>query len=99
MNQGRAPLEVQLSDLYARHLLESNPGTAISGAFTATVHFVLSIILQDYADVEGLPTKLSDLHQRVSSGLVASVRKVEIQLFNAGKVRYTIYRCQYDPVS
>lgn len=87
MGETPSSLAVQTSDLYAKHLLSSSPDVGVNIAFSVTVGLVLSMLHREFGNAEGLSPKFSGLQQRVGNGGVSSVRRFEIELLNAGKVR------------
>lgn len=80
-------VDVLTSDLYSKHLQDLS-SAAGNTSFTVTVNFVVTVLIQDFSDVEGLIAKLSGIHHRVADGSISSVRRAELELLQAAKVRY-----------
>lgn len=77
------PLEVQISDLHIEHLKVGNP--PVSEALVATAKEVL-IALSRQFDHAALRDRLREIYQRLCNQSICSVRRLEIELIQAGKV-------------
>lgn len=73
-------------------MLNRNSQVGVNIPFAATVNFVTAMLLEEFSDVEDLLPKLSGLQNRVQSGIISSVRRFELELLNAGKVRLSPYQ-------
>ncbi|OIW31979.1 hypothetical protein CONLIGDRAFT_248296 [Coniochaeta ligniaria NRRL 30616] len=71
------------SDLYAKHLFDINPAI-MSTPFPIAAKLSIQQLQQDHADAAGLAEKLMDVVHRVNGGMVLSVRRLEIELIQAG---------------
>jgi len=87
MGQIPSSLEVQTSELYVKHLQELNPPGSVNRGFAASVGYVLSVLGSDFSDVVNLKDKLIGVGQRANDGSISSVRRAEIEMLFAGKVR------------
>jgi len=85
MGQIPSSLEVQSSELYAKHIQEVTP-IAVNRAFAATVNYMLTILNADFHDIGRLKDKLMGVGQRANDGTISSVRRAEIEMLFAGKV-------------
>lgn len=85
MGQIPSSLEVQSSELYAKHIQEVTP-IAVNRAFATTVNYMLTLLNADFHDVERLKDKLMGVGQRANDGTISSVRRAEIEMLFAGKV-------------
>jgi hypothetical protein len=86
LNQDSLPLDVQVSDLHITHLKEMTPAGSANGALLATAKYVLEMLSQGLGDA-GLTSRLGDVYQRLGNGSISSVRRIEIEMLQAGKVR------------
>ncbi|KAL1843377.1 hypothetical protein VTJ49DRAFT_1964 [Mycothermus thermophilus] len=86
LNQGTLPLEVQVSDLHMTHLKEaiSLAGSAANGALLATAKDVLTMLAEGFGDAN-LNDKLRDIYRRLGDGSICSVRRIEMELLQAGR--------------
>ncbi|GAB1318691.1 hypothetical protein MFIFM68171_08901 [Madurella fahalii] len=78
-------VQVQVSDLHIKHLKDINPSAVVNEALLVTVKYILEMLAREFGGAEGLNTRLSELYQRLSSGTISGVRRVEIELLHAGK--------------
>lgn len=85
-------LDIQTSKLFSKHLQDS-PSASVHQAFAITVTYVSSQLIDAFSDTRGLRNNINKIIQRVKTGEICSVRRVEIELLNAGKVcqPWTIY--------
>lgn len=75
-----------MSDLYATHLVNNNPAimqTPFPFAAKQSIH----ILVLDYANAAGVAENLMKVARRVDGGMLLSVRKLELELMQAGMVR------------
>jgi len=78
-------VDIQTSKLFSRHLQDS-PSSSVHQAFAITVTYVSSQLIDAFSDAEGLRNNVNRIIQRVKTGEICSVRRVEIELLQAGKV-------------
>lgn len=76
------------SGLWSSHVEDISPDIALSAdAFTITVGYVVDVLSQSFGSGHpGLTTELGKVKQRVNSGELKTVRRVELGLIEAGKV-------------
>jgi hypothetical protein len=83
------PIEVLTSDLWSTHLSETGPDTQCSpDAFSITVHYIVQILNRQFETEDenyDLASKLKMVSQRISAGYTATVRRLELELLQAGK--------------
>jgi len=87
MGQTPSSREVQTSELYAKHLQDLNRMVPVNSAFATSVKFVLQILANNFDDASNLREKLEVVCQRANDGAISSVRRAEIEMLAAGKVR------------
>ncbi|KAL2258566.1 hypothetical protein VTK26DRAFT_8079 [Humicola hyalothermophila] len=85
MGQDSLPLDVQVSDLHIKHLKDSLPTAVMNQGLLATVRSVLEILARGFSGSQALGSKLRDVYQRLGSGCICSVRRLEIEMLCAGK--------------
>ncbi|KAL2177114.1 uncharacterized protein P884DRAFT_277877 [Thermothelomyces heterothallicus CBS 202.75] len=76
------PLEVQISDLHIEHLKVGNP--PVNEALVATAKEVLVTLSRQF-DHAALRNRLQEVYQRLSNRSIYSVRRLEIELIQAGR--------------
>ena len=82
--------EVQESELYTKHLMDFDPSASLTprnSPFAVTVKFIMTMLDRDFQDAENLGSKLDGVLQRLNNGTICSVRRAEIEVLQAGKVR------------
>jgi hypothetical protein len=94
LTQDNMPLDVQVSDLHIAHLKDVGPA-GVNGALLATARYVLEMLSQGFGDA-GLNNRLREVYGRLSNGSISSVRKVEVEILQAGKVR-RVLGCPREP--
>lgn len=80
------PLDVQVSDLHIRHLKDAAPAGPVNEALLSTVKSVLESLLAGFGHAQNLNGRLQGIHQRLRTGAICSVRRVELELLHAGRV-------------
>jgi hypothetical protein len=83
------PLDVQVSDLHIIHLKDINPPGPVNGALLATARYVLEMLSQGFGN-SSLNDRLRGVYEKLSSGSISSVRKIEIGILQAGRVGQAI---------
>lgn len=78
-------VDIQTSQLFSKHL-EDNPSLSVHQAFAITVTYVSSQLIDAFSDASGLKNNVNSIIQRVKTGEICSIRRVEIELLHAGKV-------------
>lgn len=81
-------LEVFTSDLWTLHLNDDKmkPPPDSESPFAITVSYILKVLSQKFNGVRDLDSRLKDIQDRVNDGYVSTVRRAELELFQAGKV-------------
>ncbi|KAK0620322.1 hypothetical protein B0T14DRAFT_228709 [Immersiella caudata] len=84
---GAAPssLEVQTSELYAKHHLSLHVAPPVNLAFAENMRHILDTLARGYEEAGDLIGKLREVSQRVNDGIISSVRRAEIEMLSAGK--------------
>lgn len=77
--------EIANSDLWSTHALEFHPESYDNRPFKAAVNFIIQTLIQKYYDYEVLLAKLRETGQKVHSGSITCVRKLELAILQAGK--------------
>lgn len=81
--------EALASNLCAKHLqdgsINSQTGTPVAENIAGLIN-ALSILVNEFHNVDGLIAKLSDVNQNISGGLILSTRRFELEALQAGQV-------------
>jgi hypothetical protein len=83
------PLDVQVSDLHITHLKDMNPSGPVNGALLATARYVMAALSQSFGN-SSLTNRLMGVYETLSSGSISSVRRIEIEILQAGRVGHAI---------
>lgn len=82
--------EPMASDLRARHLQDrafnSQTGTPVAENVDGLINAALSILVNQYHNVDGLIAELSNVNQSISGGHILSTRRFELEALQAGQV-------------
>ncbi|KAI0159267.1 hypothetical protein BJ166DRAFT_593459 [Pestalotiopsis sp. NC0098] len=80
-------LDVMTSELYSTHVAETGPRMEpIPDAFRITVNYVVQMLSQHFGPhSSSLAPRLRSIGQKVSNGLITSVRRMELELLQTGK--------------
>lgn len=84
-------VQVQVSDLHIKHLKDMSVPGSVNLALLGAVRYILEILSREFGDAESLKTRLRALYSRLSSGTIGSVRRIEIELLQAGKVSHSCH--------
>lgn len=80
--------EALASNLCAKHLqdgsINSQTGTPVAENIAGLIN-ALSILVNEFHNVDGLIAKLSDVNQNISGGLILSTRRFELEALQAGQ--------------
>jgi hypothetical protein len=79
---------VLASELWTRHFADTAVDNSVNAPFAVTVTFILKLLSQRFSGVRRFGSYLKDIQQRVNSGYITSVRRAELELFQAGKVGF-----------
>ncbi|KAL8385933.1 hypothetical protein RB599_007678 [Gaeumannomyces hyphopodioides] len=78
--------DVTSSNLYAKHLQESSAKQGPSITLTAAARKVLSKLAKRFSRSDRLLVRLEDIARRVGSGSIVTVRRLELEMLQAGKI-------------
>ena len=59
----------------------------MASAFSITLDFILKVLSQRFGEIKGFNSHVKEIQKRVHAGYISSVRRAELELFQAGKVR------------
>lgn len=79
------------SDLRAKHLQDGAVGSQTAAGAAENVAGLinaLSILVNQYHNVDGLIAELSNVNQGISGGLILSTRRFELEALQAGQVSF-----------
>lgn len=76
--------EILTSDIYVKHSKDPKIEIGLDGILSVNV---LNVLQQKFLDNQGIVTQVNIIRQRISQGLLRSVRQVELEALQAGKVR------------
>ncbi|KAK4165270.1 hypothetical protein QBC43DRAFT_316424 [Cladorrhinum sp. PSN259] len=79
------PPDVQFLDLSNKHLQDSIQTGAVNEALTVAVRYTLEALVREFGDATTLVSELEAVYQRLLSGAITSVRRVEIEVLHAGQ--------------
>jgi len=99
MGQTPSSREVQTSGLYAKHLQDLNSMVRVNSAFATSVKYLLRTLATNFDDAGNLREKLEVVCQRANDGAICSVRRAEIEMLAAGKVRISLAVHPYPSVA
>jgi hypothetical protein len=84
------PLEVITSDLWSTHVTETGPPAQSSNAFPVTVSYIIQVLNQSFGpSSNGISQRLRAINQRAASGVITSIRRLELEILQAGKTSLT----------
>ncbi|KAJ4300537.1 hypothetical protein N0V88_003215 [Collariella sp. IMI 366227] len=84
LNADSPPLTVQISDLHMTHLKDMSPAVSTHGTLATTARYVLEMLAQRFGEA-GLHSRLKGISQRLGNGSLCSVRKIELEILDAGR--------------
>lgn len=86
-------IEILTSDLWSMHLSENRPqASKPPAAFVITVDYITRILGQNFGSQnEALASTLRALYAKVESGYITTIRRLELEIIQAGKVSYRIH--------
>ena len=65
---------------------DPHPEHPAQSPFAVAMSYILRLLSQKFADVQGFGTHMKGTLERVNSGSITSVRRAELELLQAGKV-------------
>ncbi len=80
------PLEVVSSELWSSHLTSNQPNLQGSDALTIASAYLVQDLCRTYHDSENFLPKLTAIGQNARAGYYATIRKLELELIQTGKV-------------
>lgn len=86
LNSASGSPDIASSKLYAKHLQESSAKQGPSITLTAAARNVLSKLAKRFSRLDGLLVLLEDITRRVGSGSIVTVRRLELEMLQAGKI-------------
>ncbi|CAJ2513505.1 Uu.00g016240.m01.CDS01 [Anthostomella pinea] len=78
-------MEVLTSELWSAHVTEMQPDTSRNNPFAITSNYIIQVLSQNFHDSQSLLPRLRVIGQRVHAGYIATVRKLELEVLQAGK--------------
>ncbi|KAK8868005.1 zinc finger protein [Apiospora arundinis] len=79
-------IEVLTSDLWSMHLSENSQNSKPPDAFVITVDYITHFLSQKFGSPnEALASKLRALYTKVESGYISTIRRLELEILQAGK--------------
>ncbi|KAK9422354.1 hypothetical protein SUNI508_04710 [Seiridium unicorne] len=80
-------LEIVASELYSTHFAETGSSAQPTpNPFSLTVDFIIQLLSKDFSEMnDSLAPRLRAIGQKVASGYITSVRRLELELLQTGK--------------
>ena len=78
--------ELLTTELWTKHHQLSGIESSPNSPFAITVGYVMNVLAQQYSDFPGLNPQLKEVNHRVMKRSIGSVRRVELEILQAGKV-------------
>ncbi|RYP46944.1 hypothetical protein DL768_006927 [Monosporascus sp. mg162] len=82
---GQGSAEVVPSTLWSTHMAEMRHDALHTDAFAVTANYILQVLSQNFRDSADLLSYLSVIGQRVKNNAVTTVRRLELEILQAGK--------------
>ncbi|KAI1377649.1 hypothetical protein F4677DRAFT_43599 [Hypoxylon crocopeplum] len=79
------PVEIHRSELWSTHAMEFHPQPLHDSAFAITADYIVRVLSSKFHHSEILLSKLEEVRQRVHTGYIITVRKLELAILQAGK--------------
>jgi hypothetical protein len=80
------PIEVHSSELWAFHFPQNQPNLQRSAPLAVTSGFIVQDLIRRYPEPENWLRKLKTIGQNATAGYYPTIRKLELELIQAGKV-------------
>lgn len=77
--------ELLTTELWTKHHQLSGIESSPNSPFAITVGYVMNVLAQQYSDFPGLNPQLKEVNHRVMKRSIGSVRRVELEILQAGK--------------
>ncbi|KAI1339523.1 hypothetical protein F5Y15DRAFT_75462 [Xylariaceae sp. FL0016] len=78
-------IEVLTSELHATHVAEIQPNSSHNNPFAMASGYIIQVLGQEYRNWDTLAPSLMTIGQRVQAGFIPTIRKLELELIQAGK--------------
>lgn len=79
-------LEVLSSELWSLHFASNQPSLQVSAPLIAASGYIVQDLFRKYHDSEDFLQKLKEIGQNVRAGYYSTIRKLELELIQTGKV-------------
>ncbi|KAJ9148915.1 Zinc finger protein [Pleurostoma richardsiae] len=86
LSESSSSLEVLSSELWTKHTQDLSSETPPNNPFTIAVSFALNLLTQHFFKFDQLGSHLAGVQRRVNGGSVRSVRRLELEVLQAGKI-------------
>lgn len=83
------PTDILSSALWSIHIEDLRADRGTSQPFTVGANYILNVLSHSFRDYLALAPRLRDVAQRVRDRTIVTVRRLEMELMQAGKVRAT----------
>ncbi|KAI1505367.1 hypothetical protein F5X99DRAFT_416122 [Biscogniauxia marginata] len=84
-SDSQRPAEVLTSELWSTHVAEKPPNSSQNNPFAITANYIVRVLSQNFHDHDGLVSRLKVVSQRIHTGHIDTVRRLELDLTQAGK--------------
>jgi len=81
------PTDILSSPLWLTHAEDLRVDRGTGQPFIVGANYIINVLSQSFRDNPGLPPRLRDVAQRVRNRTTVTVRMLEMELMQAGKVR------------
>ncbi|KAI5919475.1 hypothetical protein F4810DRAFT_498131 [Camillea tinctor] len=81
----QGPEEVTASELWMTHRQEKQPDSSRNNPFTITGNYIIRVLGEEFQGVRDLQSSLRVIDQRLQTGSISTVRRLELELIQAGK--------------
>jgi hypothetical protein len=78
--------EIQACDLCMQHLKDSNLATMPNSGFVHATNWLITHLAEQYRNTSGYTSSLKDLHGDILANRIYTVRRLELELLQSGKV-------------
>ncbi|RYP06637.1 hypothetical protein DL765_009411 [Monosporascus sp. GIB2] len=82
---GQGSAETVPSALWSTHMAEVRHDALHTDAFAITANYILQVLSQNFQDSTDLLSRLSVIGQRVKNNAVTTIRRLELEILQAGK--------------
>lgn len=78
--------EILAAELWSKHHQLSDIQVPPNSPFAITVDFIMTMLDQKFSEYPDLKPQIGGISHRLKSGSIGSVRRVELEVLQAGKV-------------